>query len=136
MNAWTPTCPPIHLPTCVIDCLNALCELVILPLMLTQRAVLPRIVATQRHPKRLTEHPNGIVLSIVFHGLVPHSWPCEKMDTVFFSISRSCRVLSSSRLRRRFSSSNAVWCPLPGNASGPRSANSRAPLMNGSIGNA
>jgi transposase len=63
-------------------------------------------------------------VSIFFHHLVPHSWPCEKILTVFFSISRSCRVRSSSRLRRRFSSSRAGWCPLPGKASLPCSASS------------
>src|SRR5712692_319572 len=47
-----------------------------------------------RHP-----HTDRILLAIVFHHLVPHSWPCEKILTVFFRISRSWRVLSSSRFR-------------------------------------
>src|SRR6266699_5144072 len=104
MNTWT----PIHLSTRVIDCLNVFCKLVVFPLMLTHRTFHPRIVAAQRDTKRFTEHTDRIVLSILFHDLVPHSWPCEKILTVFFRISRSWRVLSSSRLRRRFSSSKAV----------------------------
>src|SRR5213080_769340 len=120
MNPWA----PIDLPTGMVDLLNMLCELAIFLAMLTHWTLLPGVVATQRDTQCATEHADRILLSILLNDLVPHNWPCEKMDTVFFRISRSCRVLSSSRLSRRFSSSNAVWCPLPGNASAPCSANS------------
>jgi hypothetical protein len=103
-NAWT----AIHLPPRVGDFLNVLCQLLVFPLMFTERTLLPGRVAAQRHPKCLTKDTDGILMAIVFHSLVPHSWPCEKILTGLFSRSRSCRVLSSSRLRRRFSSSKAV----------------------------
>lgn len=103
-NAWT----PIHLSAGVGGFLNVLCEVVVLPLMHTHRTFLPGLGAAQRHPKRFTQDTDRIVLALVFHHLIPHSWPGEKILTVFFRRSRSCRVLSSSRFRRRFSSSNAV----------------------------
>jgi len=105
MNTWTAR----HLSTGMRDSVNVLSELLILSLMVTQRTLLPGIVAAQGDSQRLTQHTDGILLSLRFHDLVPHSWPCEKILTVFLSMSRSCRVRSSSRLRRRFSSSNAVW---------------------------
>jgi hypothetical protein len=114
----------VHLPTGVVDGMNVLCQLLVFPLMLTDGTLLPGIRATQGHSKRLTQYANWILLALLFHHLIPHSWPCEKIVTVFFSLSRAFRVRSSSRLRRRFSSSKAVWCPLPGNASGPCSASS------------
>src|SRR5579884_2993692 len=67
MNAWA----AIHLPTGVVDFLNMLYELLVFPLMLTHRTLLPGIVAAQGHFKCLTEDADGIVLSIVFHDLVP-----------------------------------------------------------------
>jgi hypothetical protein len=54
--------------------------------------------------------PRGRQLHLVvidlWRLLIFHKY--EKMLTTFFKISRSWRVISSSRFRRRFSSSNAL----------------------------
>src|SRR5207247_9335929 len=51
--------------------------------MLAHGPLSPRVIAAQRDPERSTQHTHGIVLAIVFHDLVPHSWPCEKILTIF-----------------------------------------------------
>ncbi len=98
----------IDLPIGLLSCLNAVCKQAIFLLMLTDGTVSPGVVPAHRHLKRLAEQSDRIVLSISFHDLIPHYWPCEKILTVFFRISRCWRVRSSSRLSRRFSSSKAL----------------------------
>src|SRR6266700_8077608 len=84
----------------------------------------PGVKAAFRDLKHTTHHHYGKLLLVLFDKLICHRWSREKMLTTFFRISRSCWTRSNSRLRRWFSSSNAVWCPFPGNASFPCSANS------------
>jgi len=81
MDTWT----PIHLSAGLVGFLNVLCELAIFLLMFTHRTLLPGIIPTQRDTKGATEHTDRIVLAMIFNNLVPHSWPCEKMDTVFLA---------------------------------------------------
>ena len=57
VHAWT----AIHLSTGVIDSVNVLCQQLIFPLMLTQWAFLPGIVAAQGDTKRLTQHIDRIL---------------------------------------------------------------------------
>src|SRR5215469_5049942 len=98
-------------------------ELGIFSLVLTGRTLAPSVKATFRDSEHSAHDNNGKFLLVLFNKLIFHLDSREKMPTAFFKISRSCWTLSSSRLRRRFSSSSAVWCPLPGNASLPCSAN-------------
>ena len=69
----------------MVDLLNMLCELAIFLAMLTHWTLLPGVVATQRDTQCATEHADRILLSILLNDLVPHNWPCEKMDTVFLA---------------------------------------------------
>jgi hypothetical protein len=80
MNART----PIHLPTRLLDVRDLLAEHLIGSAMLARWSLSPRVIATERHPERLIEDADRILLPILFHDLVPHSWPCEKLLTVFF----------------------------------------------------
>src|SRR5215467_7160214 len=114
----------VDLPIGSVGGLNLFSELAVRSHVLTHRTFAPIRVPTHRDLQGFAEHTHRIFLPMFFDELVPHSWPCVKIATGFFSISRSCRVRSSSRLRRRFSSSNAVWWPLPGKASEPCSASS------------
>src|SRR5512133_4321334 len=91
----------------------------IFSLALAGRALAPRIIATFRDRKHSAHDHNGKFLLVLFNKLILHLDSREKMLRTFLRISRSCWTLASSRLRRRFSSSSAVWCPLPGNASLP-----------------
>jgi hypothetical protein len=95
MHPWAP------IPTAVgmVSHLNVLGKLTIFSLMVTHRAFAPGVVPTQRHVEGLTEQAHRILLPMVFDELKPHGWLREKMATAFFNMSRSCRTLSSSRLR-------------------------------------
>src|SRR3974390_3443240 len=99
------------------DLPNLLRELSIFSFASAGRTLAPGIKATFRDSKHVAHDHDGEFLLVLFHKLICHLESREKMLTTFFNISRSCCTLSSSRLSRRFSSSNAVWCPLPGNAS-------------------
>src|SRR5260370_32350962 len=79
-------------------------------------AWLRRLGAPSRHLQDPTHGFDRIFLLVLVDKLVLHLDSREKMLTTFFKISRSCRVISSSCLSRRSSSSCAVWCPLPGKA--------------------
>lgn len=68
MNAWTPT----HLPTSVIYFLDLIGEYLIGSAMLAYWPLPPRIIVAERHPKRLAEDAERILLAILFHHLVPH----------------------------------------------------------------
>src|SRR5512135_1004584 len=92
--------------------------------MLAHRAALPSVVAAFGDLKRLAEYRDGVLLRVLRNERKGQSWLREKMPSAFFNMSRSCRVTSSSRLRRRSSSSCWVWWPLPGNACSPCSENS------------
>jgi hypothetical protein len=98
---------------------NLFWELGIFSFALTGGTLSPGIKATFRDTKHSAHDDNGKFLLVLFDKLLFHLDSREKMPTTFFQISRSCCTLSSSRLRRWFSSSNAVWCPLPGKASLP-----------------
>jgi hypothetical protein len=90
------------------DLPNLLCELSIFSLALAGRALTPGIKAAFRDSKHVThDHDRKFVL-LLFDKLIFHLESREKMLTTFFKISRSCWTLSSSRLRRRFSSSSGV----------------------------
>src|SRR5579884_1925807 len=120
MNTWTAISTSVrdkNLP-------NLLSQLSIFSFALTGRALAPSVVATFRDSKNAAHDGDGKFLFVLFDKLIFHLDSREKMLTAFFNISRSCWTLSSSRLRRRFSSSSGVWCPLPGNASFPCWANS------------
>ena len=90
-------------------------------------------VATHRHLQDTAHRLDGIFLLMRGNELVLHLDSREKMLTTFFKISRSCRVISSSRLSRRSSSSCAVWCPLPGKACSPLFNQLLAPLRQGTV---
>src|SRR6266571_6343224 len=105
------------------DLPNLLSEASIFSFAPAGRALAPGVKATFRDSQHLAHGRNGKFLLVLFDKLIFHLDSREKMLTTFFNMSRSCCTLSSSRLRRRFSSSNSVWCPLPGNASLPCSAN-------------
>ncbi len=79
MNART----PVDLSTGVVGCFDLLGEYFICSPLLAYRSLSPGIIATKRDPERLTEHIDRKVLAILFHGLIPRSWPCEKLLTVF-----------------------------------------------------
>jgi hypothetical protein len=76
---------PVHLPTRLGDFLNLSGEHLICSAMLTQGSLPPSILAAQRHLKPVTLDAHRIVLASLFNDLGPHSWPCEKMDTVFLA---------------------------------------------------
>lgn len=101
-----------HLP-------NLLSEESIFSFALTGRALAPSIQATFRDSENVAHDHDRKFLLVLFDTLLFHLDSREKMLRTFFSIPRSCWTRSSSRLSRRFSSSSAVWCPLPGNASLP-----------------
>jgi hypothetical protein len=117
----------LHLSVSLVHRLNAVGKLAIFSLMLTHRTPSPGVIPTDRHVKCLAEQAHRRLLPVVFDESKPYGWLREKMATAFFTISRSCRVLSNSRLSWRSSSSCAVWCPLPGKASGPCSVSSLRP---------
>ena len=98
---------------------NLFYELGIFSFALTGGTLSPGVKATFRDIKHSAHNDNGEFLLVLFDTLLVHLDSREKMPTTFFTRSRSCWTRSSSRLRRRFSSSNGVWCPLPGKASLP-----------------
>src|SRR5579883_3087030 len=115
VNAWG-TLPALVL---INHLMNFLSELSIFSAALAGWALTPGIIATFRDFTDSTHDDHGKLLPVLFDKMIAHLDSREKMLTAFFSSSRSCWTRSSSRLRRRFSSSSAVWCPLPGNASFP-----------------
>src|SRR5712692_2685366 len=121
MDAWT----AIHLPIGLIDARDALPQPRVLLAAAAGRAQPPQpgIKPTHRHLQDAAHRLDRILLLVRSNELVLHRDSREKMLTTFFKMSRSCRVMSSSRLSRRSSSSWAVWCPLPGKACSPWSAN-------------
>jgi hypothetical protein len=98
---------------------NLFYELGIFSFALTGGTLSPGVKATFRDTQHSAHDDNREFLLVLFDTLLVHLDSREKMPTTFFNLSRSCWTLSSSRLRRRFSSSNGVWCPLPGKASLP-----------------
>ncbi len=66
------------------------------------------VIAAFRHRQRLTHRFHGILLLMLLNELIPPSYVLENTTKAFFKMSRTCRVTSSSRLRRRSSSSWAV----------------------------
>src|SRR5215469_653997 len=110
----------VGLPARVIDLFDLFSQLRICLLLSALRPFLPRIITTRRDVERLTEVFDWIGRSQLCDLHVFHSGcPRVSMDKVFCTISRSCCTSANSRRRRRFSSSNGVWCPLPGNACFP-----------------
>jgi hypothetical protein len=113
MNAWT----AIDLPSQLIGLANVLGQSLILPLAMTGFAFAPGVIATFRNSQHTTHRFHGILLLMVLNKPIPPLYVLENTMKAFFKISRCWRVTSSSRLRRRSSSSWAVWWPLPGKAS-------------------
>src|SRR6266567_3339520 len=120
MDTWT-SIPALMI---VKHLSNLLRDLSIFSLALTGGTLTPSIKTAFRDFEHLAHHRYREFMLLLLYELISHLLSREKMLIAFFSISRSCWTLSSSRLRRRFSSSNEVWCPLPGNASSPCRANS------------
>ena len=87
---------------------NLFYELGIFSLALRDRTLAPGVKATFRYAEHSAHDDNGEFLLVLFNKLIFYLDSREKMPTAFFSMSRSCWTLSSSRLRRRFSSSSAV----------------------------
>jgi len=75
---------PVHLPARGVNFLDLIAKHLIGSAMLAYGPLSPCVIATQRHPKRLTQDTNRIVLALLFHDLLPPSWPREKILTVFF----------------------------------------------------
>src|SRR5260221_3414661 len=90
------------------DLLNVGSEMSIFSFALTNRALAPCVIPTLRDPKHSAHGHDGKLLLVLFDKLIFHRDSREKMLTTVFSISRSCRAISSSRFNRRFSSSNAL----------------------------
>ncbi len=104
LNTWT----PVSLLMVLKDLSNMGGELSIFSPALTGRALAPGVKAAFRDFQDLTHDDDGKFLLVLFNKLVLHLDSREKMLTTFFRMSRSCCTLSSSRLRRRFSSSSGV----------------------------
>lgn len=83
-------------------------ELSIFSLALAHRAFAPSVIAALRDAKHSAHHDDGKFLLVFLNTLRDHLFSREKMLMAFFCISRSCRRISFSRLRRRFSSSKTV----------------------------
>jgi hypothetical protein len=115
MDAWTPRSASV----CDKDLPDLASQLSIFSVASADRTLAPGVEAAFGNAKHLAHDHDGKRLLVLFDKLLFHLLSREKMLTTCFSLSRSCWTLSSSRLRRRFSSSHGVWCPLPGNASLP-----------------
>lgn len=83
---------------------NLLRQVFILHLALTGFPLTPGVVAAFRHTQHMTQGFHGILLLLLLNELVPPPYVLENTIKAFFTISRSCRVTSSSRLRRRITS--------------------------------
>lgn len=94
MHPWA----TIYAAVGMVRRLNVEGSLTIFSLMLTHRAFAPGVVPSQRYVGGLTEQAHRILLPMVFDELKPHGWLREKMATALFTMSRSCRTLSRSRL--------------------------------------
>ena len=92
------------------DLSNLASSLSIFSFVLTGRTLAPGVKAAFRDSEHVAHHHDGKFVLVLFNKLLFHLESREKMLTTFFKISRSCWTLSSSRLRRRFSSSNGK-CP-------------------------
>src|SRR5579875_1957585 len=104
--------------------LNLFGQLCISLRMVTYWTLAPIVIAAHGHFQGFTQQTHRIFSSMRLDNLIPHCWSRVKIPRVFFRISRSFCTRSNSRFRRRISSSCSVWCPLPGKASDPCSANS------------
>src|ERR1700736_5624400 len=82
------------------------------------------IVATDGNQKHTAHATYRIELGMFFDEGIAQLWAREKMASAFFRMSRSCRVTSNSRFKRRISSSPAAGFPLPTNAFSPAWLNS------------
>jgi hypothetical protein len=82
----------------------------------TWRAPTPSVVSTRRNIQYWAQDRHGKHTPMVVDEGILHVGRCEKMPTVFFSISRSCLTRSNSRRRRRISSSSDGKRPWPGKA--------------------
>src|SRR5262249_6541051 len=90
----------------------------------TGLAVEPVVVATDTDLHDPAHRAHRIEPGMFGHERIAQLWAREKMARAFFKMSRSCRVTSSSRFKRRIASSPATGFPLPGKAFSPVFANS------------
>ena len=93
--------PAKHLP-------NFLREVNTFSLALAGRTLALGVKATFRDAQFSAHHDNKKLLLVLFDKLIFHLVSREKMLRTFFSTSLSCRKISFSRFKRRFSSSSAV----------------------------
>jgi hypothetical protein len=68
----------------------------------------PGVIPTHGNAQDPAHGFDGILVLMGGYEPIFHQDSREKMLTAFFTMSRSCRVTSSSRLRRRISSSCSV----------------------------
>jgi hypothetical protein len=104
MNPWA----AIQLAMLQKKLLDLGCDAGIFSAMLARLSVLPSIIATLRDFKGLAEKRDRVLLRVLRNEREDQSWLREKTPSAFFTISLSCRVISSSRLRRRSSSASGV----------------------------
>lgn len=96
----------------------------IFSLALTGRALAPGVKATFRDSKYVTHEHDGKFALVVVNKLLVHLESREKLLTTFLVGHAPVGLFPARGGSRRFSSSNGVCCPLPGNASLSCSANS------------
>src|SRR6266446_8618162 len=99
---------PISASVCDKDLPDLASQLSIFSAASADRTLAPGVESAFGNAKHLAHDHNGKLLLVLFDKLIFHLLSREKTLTTFFKISRSCWTLSSSRLRRRFSSSNGV----------------------------
>src|SRR2546430_10858092 len=100
VNAWA----AIDLTILQENLLDLSAEAGIFSAMLARLAASPGIIATLRDLKRLAEHRDRVLLTVLCNERKGQSWLREKMPSAFFRMSRSCRSSSFSRFNWRISS--------------------------------
>jgi hypothetical protein len=93
MDAWT----PISASVCDKDLPDLTSESSIFSVVLAGSTLAPGVESTFGNAKDLAHHHDGKFMLVLFDKLIYHLLSREKMLTTFFSISRSCWTLSSSR---------------------------------------
>ena len=104
VNTWTAIAALMPLERL----LNCFGKVSIFSFALAGGALQPCVIATLGHCEHAAHGDNGRFLLVVFDELISHLDSREKMLMAFFRISRSCRKISFSRFKRRFSSSQVL----------------------------
>jgi hypothetical protein len=104
MDTWTTIDPSAQVASSHDLCSQPL----ILPLALAWFALAPGVVAAFGHVQDTTHRFHGVLLIMLCNKDISLFYVFENTIKAFFKMSRSWRVTSNSRLRRRSSSSWAV----------------------------